>query len=299
MSLEATIADIERVEVSEDAASLFVREGQYLELAFNLLRETGQWVCVASCLSVGDRPIWNVRQAVIGGHLVRLFKLIRLLLETVNTDRAELMWVLLRLASECVINLRYLLLDNSDEVVQSYLHQSLQHERELKHVIERNIAARNGERLPIEDRMLGSIAKAFEKSQVREDDLPVPRIRHWGGKNAFEKAEAIGLEDAYLAVFGGPSRNIHGGWRDLLEHHLVCEAPGQFAPNLEFSSVRRPQPIFATASMIVPGLIDYVDHLAVGQLAIVREKLLDLYGRILLADRLHEAYLQGCNREHR
>ena len=81
------------------------------------------------------------------------------------------MWVLLRLASECVVNFGYLLLNNSEDVVRSYLHQSLQHERQLKQVLEGNIAAGGGECLPIEERMLASIARTFEKTQVL-DDLP-------------------------------------------------------------------------------------------------------------------------------
>jgi hypothetical protein len=140
--------------------------------------------------------------------------------------------------------------------------------------------------------MLHSIERTFANSQVQIDSLPAKRIRDWGGKNLFQKAEAVGLENAYFAIFGGPSRNVHGGWRDLLEHHLHCEAPGEFTPQLEFSRIRRPQPLFATAFIIVPGLVEYIDHLGAPELKALRTRLEDLAERIRRADDCHERSLQ-------
>ena len=134
--------------------------------------------------------------------------------------------------------------------------------------------------------------RAFERSQVTIDSLPEKRIRDWAGKNLFQKAESLGLDQAYFAIIGGPSRNVHGGWRDLLEHHLKSDVDGEFTPDLAFSELRRPQPLFAMASITVPALDMYVRFLGAPELERVRPLLAELHRRIRLADNLHEEYLQ-------
>ncbi len=291
VTLEETIADIEPVSVDQSAVEAFETEAQYFELAFNLFRETAQWVCVFASI-LGPHACWNRQQAILGGHLVRLFKLTRYVLEVVQ-QRAELMWIFLRLSAECVINFRFLVANASDELFASYLHQSLQHDRDLLRRIDENVAARGGTVLPIEERMRHSVARTFEKSGVNIADLPEKKIQNWGGKNLFEKAQAIGLDTAYFAIFGGPSRNVHGGWRDLLEHHLQYESPGRFTPRLEFSRESRPQALFATAFIIVPALLEYINLLGTTGMEAARDRVKGLHDRVALADGLHEKSLQG------
>jgi hypothetical protein len=288
--LEETIAEIERVSIDQSVVEAFEREAQYFELAFNLFRETAQWVCVFASV-LGPRQSWSVPEAILGGHLVRLFKLTRCVLEVVQ-ERAELMWIFLRLSTECVINFRFLVANASDELFASYMHQSLQHDRALLRRIDENVAARGGTVLPIEERMRRSVARTFEKSAVNISDLPENKIQNWGGKNLFEKAQDIGLDNAYFAIFGGPSRNVHGGWRDLLEHHLRYEAPGRFTPRLEFSRGSRPQALFATAFIIMPALLEYINLLGTTGLEVASDRLEDLRARVALADELHERFLE-------
>jgi hypothetical protein len=292
MSLESILQSIEPVIVNESEMRSCDREAPFFRLAFDLMRETSQWVCLFASVNYSVAPTWNVRQAILGGHFVRLFKLNRLLLDNVNERRGELIWVLLRAAAECVINVRYILANPSDETFSSYLQHSLQYERDLLRRIEKNIEARGGAPLPIEERMRRSIIRTFDRSQLSVDSLPKKRIRDWAGKNLFQKAESLGLDQAYFAIIGGPSRNVHGGWRDLLEHHLRCEVDGQFTPDLEFSALRRPQPLFAIASMTVPALDEYSQFLGAPELERVRPLLLDLHRRIAVADELHEEYLE-------
>ena len=291
-TFDETIGDIEPVTVNRSEVESFEKNSQYAELAFNLFRETAQWVCLFAAI-LGERPSWNVHEAILGGHLVRLFKLTRCILE-VAQERAEIMWIFLRLSAECLINFRFLLANASDELFASYLHQSLQHDRELLWQIDQNVAARGGAVLPIEKRMRHSVARTFERSGVNMSDLPEKKIHNWGSKNLFERAQAVGLDSAYFAIFGGPSRNVHGGWRDLLEHHLDYKSDGQFTPHLDFSGESRPQALFAAAYITVPALLHYIEVLgpAVGMEA-ARRRLQDLGERVSLADTLHEQFLQG------
>lgn len=290
MSLESTLAAIESTRVDEVELTSFTRESQHFSVAFNLFREAASYVCVLANVTVGSTQAWNVEQAVLGGHLVRMFKLMRFAMEESIEHREEMLSVLIRLLAECVINLRYLIRNSSPELIRSYIACSLQHEKELATLIRSNIDARAGEALPIEVRMLRSISITFENSRLTEEELPVKKIRNWGDKNLFEKAKDVGLGEAYLAIFGGPSRNVHGGWQDILHYHLECDSPGVFRPMLEFKQPR-PQAIYSLTHLIVETMMGYVELLDHPSLRQVFDALADLDERNHAASNAHENYL--------
>lgn len=294
MSLESTLADIEKTRIEGTELASFTRESQHFEVAFNLFREAASYVCVLANVTIGPIQVWNVEQAVLGGHLVRMFKLMRFAMEESIEHREEMLSVLVRLLAECVINLRFLVRNYSPELIRSYLVYSLQHEKELATFIKSNIHARAGETLPIEERMLSSIARTFENSLLREEELPTKKIRNWGEKNLFEKAKDIGLGEAYLGIFGGPSRNVHGGWQDLLQYHLECESPGVFRPRLEFKHPR-PQAIYSLTHLITETLMRYVELLDHPSHDLVFDALVDLDARNHAASQAHEEYLVAKN----
>lgn len=290
MSFSTTLATIDSALVDEVEITAFVNEAEHFSVAFDLFRECASYVCVLANTTVGEKPTWGIGQAVLGGHLVRTYKLMCFILEESIERRAELFTVTIRLLAEGVINLRYLVLNYSPALIESYLAHSLQHERELAHRIRDNIEERAGLELPIEARMLRSIKRTFDNSQLLESALPQKKIRNWGDKNLFEKAEAVGLSHAYGAIFGGPSRNVHGGWQDMLEHHLECLAPGEFKPKLAFTRPR-PQAVYALTGLIADTLLDYTHFLAHPVVDPIAERLEDLHSRNLRASQFHEAYL--------
>jgi hypothetical protein len=51
-----------------------------------------------------------------------------------------------------------------------------------------------------------------------------------GGKHLRQRAEAVGWDEAYGAVFGGMSHNVHGNWQDLYAYHLDATEDGKFTP---------------------------------------------------------------------
>ena len=290
MSIESTLAEIDLTTVDETELASFTNEGQHYGVAFILFRETAGCVCIIASTTVGPVPTWNVEQAVLGGHLVRMFKLMRFVMEESIERRDEMLSVLVRLLAECVINLRYLIRNDSTELIQSYLAYSLRHEKDLADLIRANVRDRNGIELPIEGRMLRSIQRTFSNSQFPEESVPQKKLRNGGNKNLFEKATDVELGDAYLAIFGGPSRNVHGGWHDLLQYHLKCEAPGVFKPNLEFNRPR-PQAIYSLTYLISDTLLGYADLLGHPSLEPVHDRLTDTAARNQLASDSHERYL--------
>jgi hypothetical protein len=290
MAIASMLAEIDRTAVDETELSTFDNERQHYGVAFNLFRETTGCVCILASTTVGSEPAWNVEQAVLGGHLVRMFKLMKFVMEESIECRDEMLSVLVRLLAECVINLRYLIHKNSSELIQSYLAYSLRHEKDLADLIRRNVRDRSGVELPIERRMLRSIQRTFDNSLFPEKSLPPKKLRNWGDKNLFEKAKDVELGDAYLAIFGGPSRNVHGGWHDLLQYHLECESPGVFRPNLEFTRPR-PQAVYSLTHLISETLLRYTELLGHPSLGPLHDRIADIVGRNQLASDLHERYL--------
>lgn len=289
------LTEIRRTPVDVNEVRGFTRERQHTRLAFDLLRETSIWTIVLGSAFAGEIRHWNLPEAVFGGHLLRLGKLLRAFLEQSKEDRGEIAWASTRLIAECVINFRYLLLTRANsDIVTTYVHQSLQHERELRATIEENIRQRNGTVLPIEERMLRSIERTFRDSGVDPKNLPAKKIQNWGDKTLRQKAVALDLENAYRIVIAAASRNVHGSWHDLLQHHLEVLAPLQFQPKFEDARVR-PQIFQALATLIIPGLIEYIEYLGTAEAERFTSRLRELEQRVATANRLHEEYL--CARQ--
>lgn len=158
------VNEIDAVAVEDDVIEAYTSEDQFNALTVELLKEVGSFVCVASCILPADTKVWSRDKAIYGGLLVRLFKLISALLDQICQKRRETTFILSRLAFETIVNLVYLIQYGSPELFEQYIKYSLRQERRLHNRIMANIDARGGIRLPIEDRMLSSIAAAATKS---------------------------------------------------------------------------------------------------------------------------------------
>ncbi|KRR15676.1 hypothetical protein CQ13_13105 [Bradyrhizobium retamae] len=109
-----------------------------------------------------------------------------------------------------------------------------------------------------------------------------------------QKAEAVGFGEAYLAVFGGMSHNVHGSWQDLSQFHLETDENGAaFTPKLEWGRPR-PQPLFALGHLALYAVADFLTFIG-GAAAMdhLCEQLRDLGARIDSVDQAHEVYLSG------
>jgi hypothetical protein len=232
------VNEIDAVPVESDAIAAFTSENQFNALTIELLKEVGSFVCVAACILPADTKVWSRDQAIYGGHLVRLFKLISALLDQICQNRRETTFIFSRLAFETIVNLAYFIDNGSSELSEQYIRYSLRQEKRLHNRIMANIEARGGIRLPIEDRMLSSISAAAIKSGLSIADLSPDEPKSWGERSLYQRAKAVGFEGMYLAAFGGGSQNVHGNWMDMLEYHLDEDGDG-FVPSLEW---RRPRP---------------------------------------------------------
>jgi hypothetical protein len=282
--------DIDVVAVEDDVIAAYTSEDQFNVLTVELLKEVGSFVCVAACILPADTKHWSRDQAIYGGHLARLFKLISALLDQTCQNRRETTFIMSRLAFETIVNLAYLIEYGSPELFEQYIKYSLRQERRLHDRIGANIQARGGIRLPIEDRMLSSISAAVSKSGFAIADLSPDEPRSWGERSLYQRAKAVGFETMYLAAFGGGSQNIHGNWMDLLEYHLDEDGEG-FVPSLEWHRPR-PQIGLAIAQMtadVVGRFFDLVE--AFEMVDGLDERLDDLAKRINRVNVAHERFV--------
>jgi hypothetical protein len=292
--VENILRDIKCCTIDKSVIRKFESEDEFMTLTVGLMIEVGQYVCLASCILPGDRKAWSLKEAILGGHLVRLYKLISAVLDQTCQRRRETTVVFGRMAFECIINLKFLLKNASTKLFESYIHYSLKHEKKLRAAILKNIKARGGETLLIEQRMLNSIDKSFKKSKTSPDQINSKYLKNWGGKNLFDKARDVGLEEAYLAAIGGPSHSVHGNWQELLEYNLKENESG-FVPSLEWHTPRPqlPNALSLLAVNVTIEYLNYLRYLSPQKIEDIIEKLEDLGGRIILFDQLHEEFLSA------
>jgi hypothetical protein len=286
---EEMLKDIDQILVKVDELNLITREREHFAIAFDLLRECGQYSQVLSLVST-DGPTWNIVQAVYGGHLVRAYKLLNAILDMCIKNRSEIITILIRAEFECIVNLRYLMKNYSPELIDSYIKHSFQQEKDLIELMRSKIELRGGVEIPIEARMTSSIQRALDNSCISMDDMPAKKIRNWGDVNIFEKAKSVDLRDAYGAIFGGLSRNVHGEWYDLLQHHLEPISPGEFKPDLEFTPIT-PQPLYALTYLLSDTFLMYCNHLGHPEFLPLIDRLEKLIESNDIANGAHENFL--------
>ena len=283
---------IEKTSVNIEDLSEIKNESHFVQLSVSILAETGSYVCLLASLLPPLTHSWDTNQAVLGGHFVRLSKLIQAVLDQTCQKKRETSFLFARMAFECVVNITFILRNYSPNLLLSYKTYSLQHEKKLFDRINKNIEKREGRVLAIEERMLVSIERAFRLSGVNKEDVEPRAQRNWGGKNIYEKAKSVELGDAYFACFSGPSHGIHGNWQDLQDYHLTPTEDGRFIPKLNWR-VPRPQHLNAVAfhsSLVAQEYLNWLDSEGTDK---ILSSLEDLANRISRLDKCHEEWIQN------
>src|SRR5262245_26043549 len=151
--------EVKRVDVDLDKVAAFTTEEKFTNLAVSLMIEVASYSCVAAN-TLGTSTSWDRDHAAVGGNMVRLYKLLDSFLDQTCRRRDEIAWILGRLIFETAVNIRYLIVNFSKELIDSYVMRALRQERRVFDLLQANISRRGPPLLPIEDRMLKSIDRA-------------------------------------------------------------------------------------------------------------------------------------------
>jgi hypothetical protein len=162
-------------------------------------------------------------EAIIYGHLARIFDLLRSIRRSVLKETAtrEIISIMNRSIIETCITLEYFLTFYDDKLLDDYRMTSLKMLRSYENVVKKNIDLRNGDKIAIEDSILKSISKAYENSGVSRDD-----IDKWNAKKSILKGfkdrfKDVGKEDLYDVAYRTGSQSTHGNWDTLTTNYLI------------------------------------------------------------------------------
>jgi len=248
---------------SEDDMRRCQETGDYKPVLFEWYKFVGSLGFVVVNIqpdSPAFRPIPAQHYHVLMGLLNRC---VRLMLSNVALSHqgkfGETTAIVDRCIFESAIKLIWLCRSDSPEEFTRYLATGLKTELELKASIERNIATRDGVTLPIEERMLASIANHIDASGLTEAEIAsTSNLRDLAAM-----IQGLGHERLFYTVgqrIG--SHHVHGTWSSLLFHYLEKH---EFGNSYRFAPRGHDCPTHINQFMFVPLIVlhamaDYVRY---------------------------------------
>ena len=291
----ATIEEIAVVRWSDDHLASLTDELEFVDVSVELLTEVGKYIFVATSIYPEKTKCWSRNQAIVGGQMIRLYKLLQATIDQSNQRQGDIVWMLLRLAFETIVNTKYLLLHDSDEIFDSFIHYSLRHEKKLHNMITDDINSKNSPPLPIANRILRSIQNMLEFWKVSIDEIDIRHPKNWANKNTFEKAKEVGHGEDYLVTFGTGSAFIHGSISTFSEIFFHESKEGYTAGHSFMKP--RPQPNTKITQFAAETVFEYFQYLEDNQIIgedyydIMFARISDLIGTLDQVNEAHEKFL--------
>ena len=273
-------------------------ERPFLEAAAGLVTEFGE--LAALLVRAWSPPREGARdsardEAILCALAVRIVKLTRRLAAETYEGRAELQLLLDREIFVSTAAMAYLL-RGSGERFEAFVRDSLRADHGVWRHLDGNRELRDGEVLPMEQRMRERLARSFELAGVDPEEADEDPS---GWPSLDEQLAAIGEPAAHrMHQLGADS--IHGLWNELHTHHLRAAGSegvgaGGLDPRLEWTAAQV-QPLIAVAIQASRVMAAWSRRIGHEVAEAFRDKFLDLAGRAALVDRFHEEYLARSSR---
>lgn len=285
------LSRVNRTDISEAGITAFKHEDDFTGKLIELLIEAGSFITICTQIFPSGEGGWTRNEAVVGGLLVRLYKLVHNILDQTCQHRRETTFIAGRLHFETAVNLLFITQRADEEVIQDFILSSLRHEVRLLERIRANVSARGDELWPIEERMISSIVQTFSRASTSEQEVRDHERGPWSRLTLYDRSQVVGLDGMYLGVFGGGSSIVHGNWGDLQQHHLRPKGD-RFFPELEFRPIR-PQILESTCMLTMMAALKSIEFYGLVQsLEKIQELSDDYASRLRLLSDAHEAFLQ-------
>jgi hypothetical protein len=276
------------VDISEASTETNIKEINYL--ASVLYRESAiLMTAIGSIVEGGGSGVGLPRnQAICAGLIIHTSKLMTGVVQFLATIKSgALIQALNRGIFEASTNLQFLITKDDNEYYDRFVAYSFGPERELYEDINAEIERNNGAVLPIEERMLKSIAAKCQMSGVNIDEVPA-KHREWA-TNMRERLKAInmpGLYNTYRLL----SHSIHVTWIELLSSDIEQDAAtGLFKPRLMHKNVDA-RILTPVAVFVLRGAALYLQHFfkPISPVSLLLERIEKQTARLIEIDNIHE-----------
>jgi hypothetical protein len=184
--------------------------------------------CITRLRNVDRNPTgFSLDDAPILGLLTRIWKLLKEIVNYYEQDNAEIISILERPLIEAAVTAEYLLMSDSDVILDyrkcSYKDR-LRILRELKEG-SRFFETKAGKRL------LKSVQEKMDMEGFSEDDFKEQKKNRWKlqGKTFFDIFKEITDEDLYKYTYGMMSESIHGSWNESMDWCLQKDEDSTFS----------------------------------------------------------------------
>jgi hypothetical protein len=185
---------------------------------------------------------FDLHEAVIIGHFVRIYKLYEQIVFNVVARRGEIASIFNRLIFETYARMKYLILrgrESIDSYIRTSFKATMQNYRFLKE------KEQERELDNIEKRMLRKIENRLNGVNMMPDELLQNKNWRLDGKSFSDILDYLDKNDqdgrnwdlGYSFLFGGGSSFVHGDWYDLHINHLEENEDKRYKPRFEYNPV--------------------------------------------------------------
>jgi hypothetical protein len=199
--------------ISENLGSL----EELNRFAFTFYKDVAEiYDCVTRIKNVERNPSgYSLSDAPILGLLVRVWKLLKEIIEYYEKENAEIIGILERPLIEAAVTAHYLL-RNDDAVIEDY--RKCSYKDRLRILRELSEGSRFFETKAAK-RLLRSVEEKMSLEGFTENDFKTQKSNRWKlqGKSFFDIFSEVTSEDLYKYTYGIMSESVHGSWNESMD----------------------------------------------------------------------------------
>lgn len=198
---------------------------------------------------------YKLEDAVIIGHLIRIFKLYEQLVYFISTNQGEISSIFLRPIFEAFVHMKYLIIKGEDSI-KSFIKCSYKSAiQNYKHIKKQE---NDRELISIEKRIIDKIENRIERVNLTIEELSENKNWKLDGKSFKNLIDFLHKNDnnnfdwsnTYSFVFGSSSAFVHGSWYDIELNQLVYnKEKGRYSPKYDYRDV---DPRYILSPSLIP-----------------------------------------------